>query len=104
MSSMGIPASHIQDVVTAYLCRHPEERELLQPLLDRIDAGHDLTRRTEFAGHVTTSGVVVNDADEVLLIHHRASGRRIQPGHCEPSDSTLSDAVRREIAEAPSWS
>jgi 8-oxo-dGTP pyrophosphatase MutT (NUDIX family) len=49
---------------------------------------------------VTTSGVVVDDADEVLLIHHRASGRRIQPGgHCEPSDSTLPDAVRREIAE-----
>ncbi|ELP66147.1 hypothetical protein PV735_45990 [Streptomyces turgidiscabies] len=23
---MGIPASHIQGVVTAYLCRHPEER------------------------------------------------------------------------------
>ncbi|MFI6277900.1 NUDIX hydrolase [Streptomyces sp. NPDC050988] len=49
---------------------------------------------------MTTSGVVVNDADEVLLVHHRASGLRIQPGgHCEPSDSTLSDAVRREIAE-----
>ncbi|WP_179200475.1 NUDIX hydrolase [Streptomyces reticuliscabiei] len=97
---MGIPAPHIQDVVTAYLCRHPEEQELLRPLLDRIEAGHDLTRRTEFGGHVTTSGVVVNDADEVLLVLHRASGRRIQPGgHCEPSDSTLSDAVRREIAE-----
>ncbi|MEV8037811.1 NUDIX domain-containing protein [Streptomyces sp. NPDC086182] len=97
---MGIPASHIQDVVTAYLVRHPEEHELLRPLLDRIDAGQDLTRRTEFGGHVTASGVVVNDANEVLLIHHRASGRRIQPGgHCEPCDSTLPGAARREIAE-----
>lgn len=97
---MGIAASHIQDVVTAYLRQHPEEQELLRPLLDRIDAGHDLTRRTDFDGHVTTSGVVVNEADEVLLVHHRASGRRLQPGgHCEPSDRTLLDAVRREIAE-----
>lgn len=97
---MGIPAAHIEDVVTGYLRRHPEEQALLQPLLDRIAAGHDVTRRTDFDGHVTTSGVVVNDADEVLLIHHRASGRRIQPGgHPEPCDRTLLDAVRREIAE-----
>ncbi|MFF7176758.1 NUDIX hydrolase [Streptomyces pseudovenezuelae] len=97
---MGIAASHVQDVVTAYLCRHPEEREFLRQLLDRLDAGHDLTQRTEFEGHVTISGVVVKDGDEVLLIHHRASGRRIQPGgHCEPSDRALLDAVQREIAE-----
>ncbi|MEU0108294.1 NUDIX domain-containing protein [Streptomyces sp. NPDC006251] len=97
---MGIPASHIHQVVTAYLRRHPGEQALLQPLLDRIAVGHDVTRRTDYEGHVTTSGVVVNDADEVLLVHHRASGRRIQPGgHGEPHDRTLPDAVRREIAE-----
>lgn len=97
---MGIPAPHILDVVTAYLRRYPDEQERLQPLLDRLAAGHDVTRRSDFAGHVTTSGVVVNDADEVLLIHHRASGRHIQPGgHCEPSDRTVLDAVRREIGE-----
>ncbi|GAB2992500.1 hypothetical protein GCM10023080_067980 [Streptomyces pseudoechinosporeus] len=97
---MGIPATHIHEVVTAYLRRYPDEQALLQPLLDRIAADHDVTRRTDFDGHVTTSGVVVNDADEVLLIHHRASGRWIQPGgHPEESDGTLVDAVRREIAE-----
>ncbi|MFF4205618.1 NUDIX domain-containing protein [Streptomyces sp. NPDC001668] len=97
---MGIPAAHIHDVVTGYLRRYPDEQALLQPLLDRVAAGHDVTRRTDYAGHVTTSGVVVDEADEVLLIHHRASGRRIQPGgHCEPSDRTVLDAVRREIGE-----
>ncbi|MFF8917810.1 NUDIX hydrolase [Streptomyces sp. NPDC015032] len=97
---MTIPAPNLQDLVTGYLRRHPEEQPLLQPLLDRIAAGHDVTDRRQFAGHVTTSGVVINDADNVLLIHHLASGRRIQPGgHPEPSDRTLDEAVRREIAE-----
>ncbi|MFI0218857.1 NUDIX hydrolase [Streptomyces lydicus] len=97
---MAIPAPHIHDILTAYLRRYPDERSLLQPLLDRLAAGYDVTSRTDFDGHVTTSGVVVNDGDEVLLIHHRASGRRIQPGgHCETPDLTLAAAVRREIAE-----
>ncbi|MFF9352329.1 NUDIX domain-containing protein [Streptomyces sp. NPDC014734] len=97
---MAIPGPHVHDAVTAYLRRRPSERELLQPLLDRLAAGVNVTDRAAFGGHVTTSGVVVNDADKVLLIHHRASGRRIQPGgHCEPSDRTLAAAVRREIAE-----
>ncbi|MDF3303175.1 NUDIX hydrolase [Streptomyces tropicalis] len=97
---MAISGPHIHDTVIAYLQRRPAELEVLQPLLDRLAGGVDVTDRSDFAGHVTTSGVVVNDADEVLLIHHKASGRRIQPGgHCELSDRTLIAAVRREIAE-----
>lgn len=97
---MSIPAPHLHDVVTAYLRRYPNEQELLQPLLDRLSDGRDVTDRTDFDGHVTISGVVVNDGDEVLLIHHKASGRRIQPGgHGEAADLTLPDAVRRKIAE-----
>ncbi|WP_329580590.1 NUDIX hydrolase [Streptomyces sp. NBC_01361] len=98
---MTIPAPYLHDVVTAYLRRHPEEQPLLQPLLDRLAAGHNVTDRRQFDGHVTTSGVVINDADEVLLICHLASGGRwFQPGgHTEESDDTLDEAVRREIAE-----
>ncbi|WP_407547612.1 NUDIX hydrolase [Streptomyces sp. Pv4-95] len=97
---MAIPAPHIHDAITAYLHRHPDEQALLQPLLARVAEGRDVTDRTDFDGHVTASGVVVNDGDEVLLVHHKASGRRIQPGgHCEATDRTLADAVRREIAE-----
>ncbi|WP_369228489.1 NUDIX domain-containing protein (plasmid) [Streptomyces sp. R39] len=97
---MTIPAPHLQDLVTAYLRRHPDEQPLLQPLLDRIAAGHDVTDRSQFDGHITTSGVVINDADDVLLIHHLASGRWLQPGgHLEDTDATLGEAVRREIAE-----
>ncbi|MFF1678416.1 NUDIX hydrolase [Streptomyces sp. NPDC058256] len=97
---MPLPAPHLRDVVTAYLRRHPEEQPLLKPLLDRIAAGHDVTDRGQFDGHITTSGVVINDADDVLLILHLASGRWIQPGgHPEVTDATLGEAVLREIAE-----
>ncbi|MFI9548026.1 NUDIX hydrolase [Streptomyces sp. NPDC052016] len=97
---MTVPAPHLQDLVTGYLRGHPDEQPLLPPLLDRLAAGDNVTDRQQFDGHVTTSGIVINDADDVLLIHHLASGRWIQPGgHLESSDRTLGEAVRREIAE-----
>ncbi|MGR8010966.1 NUDIX hydrolase [Streptomyces hypolithicus] len=100
---MPIPAAHIQAVVTVYLAAHPEERAALQPLLDGLDAGRDMAARETFDGHVTTSAVIVNDHDQVLLIHHVASNVWIQPGgHCEPSDRTLMEAVLREVAEETS--
>ncbi|MET9915197.1 NUDIX domain-containing protein [Streptomyces sp. NPDC006476] len=96
---MTIPALHLQDLVTGHLRGHPGEQSLLQPLVDRLAAGANVTDRREFDGYVTTSGVVINDADDVLLIHHLASGRWAQPGgHPQDSDRTLGQAVRREIA------
>ncbi|MFM9700381.1 NUDIX domain-containing protein [Streptomyces europaeiscabiei] len=93
-------SAHVQDVVTTYLRRHAEEQPLLQPLLDRIAAGQNVTDRNQFEGHITTSGIVINDAGDVLLVHHLASGHWIQPGgHVEDTDTTLGQAVRREIAE-----
>ncbi|WP_234380657.1 hypothetical protein [Streptomyces sp. CMB-StM0423] len=62
-------------MVTAYLRRHPAEQALLEPPLRRLAAGG-----TDFGGHVTISGVVVNDGDEVLMLQDEASGRRIPPG------------------------
>ncbi|MGW7262318.1 NUDIX hydrolase [Streptomyces sp. NPDC054842] len=97
---MTLPAPHLQDVVTGYLRGHPDEQSLLQPLQDRLAAGANVSDRRDFDGHVTASGVVINDADDVLLIHHLASGRWIQPGgHPEDSDRTLEQTVRREVAE-----
>uniref|UniRef100_UPI003F499058 NUDIX domain-containing protein n=1 Tax=Streptomyces chartreusis TaxID=1969 RepID=UPI003F499058 len=97
---MTLPAPHLRAILTGYLGQHPEEQPLLQPLLDRIAAGHDVSDRRQFAGHVTASGILINDADDVLLVHHLASGRWIHPGgHPEDTDRTLCEAVRREIAE-----
>ncbi|MFB7511497.1 hypothetical protein [Streptomyces broussonetiae] len=69
----------IHEAIAACLRGRPAEQVLLQPLLDRLAAGRDVTDGTEFHGHMTSSGVV-NDYDEGLLIHHKASERRIQSG------------------------
>jgi 8-oxo-dGTP pyrophosphatase MutT (NUDIX family) len=52
-------------------------------------------------GHVTASGVVLSpDLTTVLLVHHRALDRWLQPGgHVEPSDPDVEAAARREVLE-----
>ncbi len=53
-----------------------------------------------FPAHVTTSAFLVeNGMDRVLLIHHRALGRWLQPGgHYEPP-APLSGSAMRELRE-----
>ncbi|MFE6939697.1 NUDIX domain-containing protein [Streptomyces chartreusis] len=97
---MTIPALHVREIVTGYLRRHPAEQPLLQPLLDGIAADHNVTDRDQFDGHITTSGVVLNADDDVLLVYHLDSGRWIPPcGRSQDTDDTLGEAVRRQIAE-----
>ncbi|WP_327359644.1 NUDIX hydrolase [Streptomyces sp. NBC_01304] len=97
---MAIRAEHVQGVVAAYLGRYPDEELALRSLIGRFGSGEPATSRTDFTGHVTVSGVIVNDDGQVLLVDHLASGRRLQPGgHCEDTDETLIGAVLREIDE-----
>ncbi len=59
-------------------------------------------KRSNFLpGHITASAWVVNhERTHVLLIHHKRAGMWFQPGgHVEPEDSTLFDAVLREVKE-----
>jgi 8-oxo-dGTP pyrophosphatase MutT (NUDIX family) len=49
--------------------------------------------------HYTASGVVLNDRDEVLLVHHNKIGVWLYPGgHIDP-DEDPAEAVLREVAE-----
>jgi 8-oxo-dGTP pyrophosphatase MutT (NUDIX family) len=97
--TMTIPASHLQQLVTGYLRGHPDEQSLLHPLLHHLAVGDNVTDRRASDGYVTTSGVVINDADGVTLIHHLASGRWVQPGgHAETGEDPL-DAAAREVLE-----
>jgi 8-oxo-dGTP diphosphatase len=49
--------------------------------------------------HFTASAVVLNDADEVLLIHHNKIGLWLYPGgHVDPNE-TPAEAAIREVAE-----
>jgi 8-oxo-dGTP pyrophosphatase MutT (NUDIX family) len=58
-----------------------------------------LFSRKNFAGHITGSGFVLSRSARVLLIHHWALDRFLQPGgHVDEGETPL-EAAQREIAE-----
>ncbi|MER5893331.1 NUDIX domain-containing protein [Streptomyces sp. NPDC001876] len=93
--------SHIRTVATAYLDRHPGERDALAGLLAALDAGAEPTNRTTLPAHITCSAVVIDRHRRVLHIRHKASGGLLLApgGHVEADDDTLPAAALREVKE-----
>ncbi|MCX5395327.1 NUDIX domain-containing protein [Streptomyces sp. NBC_00094] len=93
--------SHIRTVVTAYLDRHPGERDALAGLLAALDADAEPTNRTTLPAHITCSAVVIDRHRRVLHIRHKASGGLLLApgGHVETDDDTLLAAALREVKE-----
>ncbi|MFH9610799.1 NUDIX domain-containing protein [Streptomyces sp. NPDC017448] len=93
--------SHIREVVTAYLDRHPDERRALTPLLDGLDDPFDPTSRATLPGHITCSAAVIDHTGRVLHVRHNASdGLLLAPGgHVEAGDATLLATAVREVHE-----
>lgn len=98
---MTVTTQEIRTTLTRYLERHPGETGDLQPLLQALGTGADLTSRAEFnGGHVTCGAVVIGRGHKLLLIRHKALKAWLLPGgHLEPSDASLPDAALRELAE-----
>ncbi|RKT85253.1 8-oxo-dGTP pyrophosphatase MutT, NUDIX family [Saccharopolyspora antimicrobica] len=97
---MPITHEHISRTVKAYQTARPECVDELNMITDLLDAGVDITPRTEFRGHATAGAVLVNDEGLVLHIHHKGLGRWLLPGgHLEPGDESLRCAARRELSE-----
>ncbi|MEX2983732.1 NUDIX hydrolase [Streptomyces sp. C36] len=97
---MPITRQHIRDTLSAYADTHPDEKPVLAPVYELLDAGADLTSRKEFRGHATAGAVLVNQLSEVLFIHHVALGKWLTPGgHLEPEDPNLLRAALRELVE-----
>lgn len=95
-----ISSSHLRDTLAAYLDRHPDDIADLSLVLELLAKGADLADRRSWQGHVTVSGIVLNPNGQVLLIHHKATGKQLPPGgHLEPEDETLHAAVVREVTE-----
>jgi len=94
----------IAQLLAQYLHHHPDESDKLARLValtaHTTDAS-ELVARTNFVGHVTASGFVLNaDRSAVLLVHHRGLDMYLQPGgHVDPDEQSLLDAARREIRE-----
>jgi 8-oxo-dGTP pyrophosphatase MutT (NUDIX family) len=88
-------------LATSFAASSEEEksRELILALLEHTPA--PFSRHQFHPGHITCTALVLHpDARRVLLIHHHRHRRWLLPGgHVEESDSTLSDAARREAVE-----
>lgn len=77
------------------------QEPLRQAFLGFLEAREDSCDRSCAAGHLTASAVVLDaSGSQVLLTLHPRVGRWVQlGGHCEPGDSSLSEAALREARE-----
>ncbi|MDP9866632.1 MULTISPECIES: NUDIX hydrolase [Streptosporangium] len=97
---MTVSRDEIRAVLDRYLAAHPGRVEDVAPLTDALAGDHDLTSRKSLPLHVTCSAAAINDAGQVLMIHHRALNRWLLPGgHVEPEDLSLYGAALRELEE-----
>lgn len=61
----------------------------------------DLQNRKNMQGHLATKSFLLsNDGSKVLLLHHKALDKWLQPGgHVDIEDKSLVEAARRELIE-----
>lgn len=94
--------AHALEELRRYLCACPAERSALQALQDQLLDAHDpVFARSNMRGHITTSAIVFDPrARRVLMIHHQALDRWLQPGgHHEGVDSLACSAAREAREE-----
>ena len=93
----------LKKTIEGYLQRFPEEKRRLARLTAQVetDGENNIFSRETSPGHITASAIVLNrDRTKVLVVHHNASGRTIQPGgHVEPTDENLNASAMREVKE-----
>ena len=93
----------ILGLVARYIERFPDQKEEAAPLINFLHEhkGYDLINRKNFNGHITTSGFIVNENnDALLLLKHKFLGRWLQPGgHVDSTDLTLMASALREACE-----
>ncbi|WP_052807238.1 NUDIX hydrolase [Risungbinella massiliensis] len=90
--------SPIKNQVNNYLRYYPTEATQLKLLLKHFHEEGDLYDRKSLPGHITASGIVVEDG-KILMIYHPFLQKWLQPGgHVDPGETPLM-AARREILE-----
>lgn len=93
-----ILTSPLKNQLNNYLRYYPTEATPLKLLLKQFHEEVDLYDRKTLPGHITASGIVVED-EKILMIYHPFLGKWLQPGgHVDPGETPLI-AARREIVE-----
>ncbi len=94
--------AEIQQLVRSYLEIFPDEEQKLARLTDRLNSSDEpFNDRKSFSGHGTGGAIVLSpDRSKILLIHHKASGKWLQPGgHWDPEDEYPWQVAQREAEE-----
>ena len=92
----------LQDILERYLEIYPEESEKLFLLQQQVANSEKLNDRKNFTGHIAGSAIILSpDKAQILLIHHRAYDKWMQPGgHWESDEeSDPLQTARREVQE-----
>lgn len=92
---------HAAAQVNMYLLAFPGEQAHVRQLRGQLeDDLADVFHRSNMRGHITTSALVIDPiADKVLVIHHGAYDRWLQPGGHQEGDGPLAASAAREAEE-----
>ena len=83
----------------AHLFEERDRREL-RTITAFVHENPDCLLRTNLAGHLTASAFVIDrERQHLLLIHHKALGRWLQPGGHADGDPDLMAVARSEVFE-----
>ncbi|MGJ9413656.1 NUDIX hydrolase [Aeromicrobium sp. CF4.19] len=78
----------------------PDQERLRETYLAHLRARPDAMWRSCRPDHLTSSALIVDHDERVLLVRHRKAGLWLQTGgHCEPLDVSLAGAALREATE-----
>jgi 8-oxo-dGTP pyrophosphatase MutT (NUDIX family) len=94
------PRSQILEILDAALLFDDRDRAEAKRIIAFVHANPDCLERSNLAGHLTASAFVVDrERRHLLLIHHKALGRWLQPGGHADGDPNLLAVARREVRE-----
>lgn len=94
------PRRQVFDILAAALLFDERDREELRTITAFVEENPDCLVRSNLAGHLTASAFVIDrERQHLLLIHHKALDRWLQPGGHADGDPDLRAVARREVLE-----
>lgn len=92
----------ISEIIQTYCQKYPEETSHIQEETAFLSEYSNPSSRSNVAGHVTGSGILIKDG-KILLIKHRYIQEWFQPGgHIDDGETPLQAAIR-ELTEETGW-
>ena len=94
------PRIQVLEILDAALLFDDRDRTEAERIIAFVRASPDCLERSNLAGHLTASAFVTDrERRHLLLIHHKALGRWLQPGGHADGDPDLLAVARREVQE-----